>query len=111
MRRDELVRRERIPVSTIALTQFMQSLFEDKLASQEEALQQGKQAADIIELQEKMDGVDEGGPKGGEGRSKGDAPQIDGAVHIASRRPLRAGEIVTVKIEHADAYDLHGVAA
>jgi ribosomal protein S12 methylthiotransferase len=55
--------------------------------------------------------VDEGGPKGGKGRSKGDAPQIDGAVHIASRRPLRAGEIVTVKIEHADAYDLHGVAA
>jgi ribosomal protein S12 methylthiotransferase len=42
------------------------------------------------------------------GRSKGDAPQIDGAVHIASRRPLRVGEIATVKIERADAYDLHG---
>ena len=27
-----------------------------------------------------------------------------------SRRPLRAGEIVTVKIERADAYDLHGMA-
>ena len=27
-----------------------------------------------------------------------------------SRRPLRAGDIVTVKIERADAYDLHGVA-
>jgi ribosomal protein S12 methylthiotransferase len=55
--------------------------------------------------------VDVGGAKGGQGRSKGDAPQIDGAVHIASRRPLREGEIVTVKIERADAYDLHGVAA
>jgi ribosomal protein S12 methylthiotransferase len=55
--------------------------------------------------------VDEGGPKGGKGRSKGDAPQIDGAVHIASRRPLRSGEIVSVKIERADAYDLHGVVA
>lgn len=42
------------------------------------------------------------------GRSKGDAPQIDGAVHVASRRPLRVGEIATVKIERADAYDLHG---
>jgi ribosomal protein S12 methylthiotransferase len=42
------------------------------------------------------------------GRTKGDAPQIDGAVHIVSRRPLRAGEIATVKIERADAYDLHG---
>ena len=45
------------------------------------------------------------------GRSKGDAPQIDGAVHVASRRPLRAGEIVSVKIERADAYDLFGVAS
>ena len=42
------------------------------------------------------------------GRSKYDAPEIDGAVHIQSRRPLRAGEIVTVKIDRADAYDLHG---
>ena len=55
--------------------------------------------------------VDEGGRTGGKGRSKGDAPQIDGAVHIASRRPLRAGDIVTVKIERADAYDLWGTAA
>jgi ribosomal protein S12 methylthiotransferase len=55
--------------------------------------------------------VDEGGARGGRGRSKGDAPQIDGAVHVASRRPLREGEIVQVKIERADAYDLHGVAA
>ena len=42
------------------------------------------------------------------GRSKYDAPEIDGSVHIQSRRPLRAGEIVTVRIDRADAYDLHG---
>jgi ribosomal protein S12 methylthiotransferase len=42
------------------------------------------------------------------GRSKGDAPQIDGSVFVRSRRPLRVGEIATVKIERADAYDLHG---
>src|SRR5271156_3597196 len=48
---EEYVRHERVPVSDIALTQFMQSLFEDKLASQKEALLQGKQLADIIELQ------------------------------------------------------------
>jgi len=42
------------------------------------------------------------------GRTKGDAPQIDGVVHLASRRPLRVGEIATVKIERSDAYDLHG---
>jgi ribosomal protein S12 methylthiotransferase len=42
------------------------------------------------------------------GRSKGDAPQIDGSVFVRSRRPLRVGEIATVKIERADAYDLYG---
>jgi ribosomal protein S12 methylthiotransferase len=54
-----------------------------------------------------IDEVD-AGSRTAKGRSKGDAPQIDGAVHIASRRPLRVGEIATVKIERADAYDLHG---
>src|SRR6266446_9847094 len=43
------------------------------------------------------------------GRSKGDAPEIDGTVHVTSRRPLRIGEVATVKIERADAYDLHGI--
>jgi ribosomal protein S12 methylthiotransferase len=45
------------------------------------------------------------------GRTRGDAPEIDGSVHVSARRPLRVGEIVTVKIERADAYDLYGTAA
>jgi ribosomal protein S12 methylthiotransferase len=53
--------------------------------------------------------IDEVGPAASKGRSKGDAPQIDGAVHVTSRRPLHVGEIATVKIERADAYDLHGI--
>jgi ribosomal protein S12 methylthiotransferase len=52
--------------------------------------------------------VDEVGPTVTKGRSMADAPEIDGAVYIASRRPLRVGEIATVKIERADEYDLHG---
>jgi ribosomal protein S12 methylthiotransferase len=52
--------------------------------------------------------IDEMGPSVAKGRSKGDAPEIDGAVYVTARRPLRAGEIATVKIERADAYDLHG---
>ena len=52
--------------------------------------------------------IDEVGPSVSKGRSMADAPEIDGAVYIASRRPLRVGEIATVKIERADAYDLHG---
>ena len=54
--------------------------------------------------------IDEAGPTVARGRSKADAPEIDGTVHVASRRPLRQGDIVTVKIERADAYDLHGTA-
>jgi ribosomal protein S12 methylthiotransferase len=44
------------------------------------------------------------------GRSKGDAPEIDGTVYVQSHRPLRVGEIATVKIERADDYDLYGTA-
>jgi ribosomal protein S12 methylthiotransferase len=54
--------------------------------------------------------IDETGPTVAKGRSKADAPEIDGAVYVASRRPLRVGEIATVKIERADEYDLHGTA-
>src|SRR6202008_737358 len=54
--------------------------------------------------------IDEVGPTVAKGRSKGDAPEIDGAVYVASRRPLRVGEMTTVKIERADEYDLHGTA-
>jgi ribosomal protein S12 methylthiotransferase len=52
--------------------------------------------------------IDEIRAGGAKGRSKGDAPQIDGTVHVTSRRPIRIGEIATVKIERSDAYDLHG---
>jgi ribosomal protein S12 methylthiotransferase len=54
--------------------------------------------------------IDEVGPSVAKGRSKGDAPEIDGAVYVSSRRPLRVGEVATVKIERADEYDLHGTA-
>jgi ribosomal protein S12 methylthiotransferase len=52
--------------------------------------------------------IDEVGPTVAKGRSRADAPQIDGAVYLASRRPLKVGEIVTAKIERADEYDVHG---
>jgi ribosomal protein S12 methylthiotransferase len=55
--------------------------------------------------------IDEATPTGGKGRSKADAPEIDGSVHVTSRRPLRVGEIVSVRIDRADAYDLHGTAS
>jgi ribosomal protein S12 methylthiotransferase len=54
--------------------------------------------------------IDETGPNGAKGRSKSDAPEIDGNVYVTSRRPVRVGDIISVKIDRADAYDLYGTA-
>ena len=48
---EAFVRQHQIAVSSLALNQFMQSLFEEKLALQKEALLQGKHLADSLELQ------------------------------------------------------------
>jgi len=55
--------------------------------------------------------IDEVGPSVAKGRSKGDAPEIDGAVYVKSKRALQVGDIVSVKIQKSDEYDLHGTAA
>ncbi len=54
--------------------------------------------------------VDATTPNGAVGRSRWDAPEIDGKVHIASRRPLRPGDLLTVRVDRADAYDLFATA-
>ncbi|MGQ2902723.1 MAG: 30S ribosomal protein S12 methylthiotransferase RimO [Neoaquamicrobium sediminum] len=55
--------------------------------------------------------IDEANGTAAKGRTRYDAPEIDGNVHLESRRPLRVGDIVTVKIDRADAYDLYGQTA
>jgi ribosomal protein S12 methylthiotransferase len=47
---------------------------------------------------------------GATGRSKADAPEIDGEVHLRDAGHLAAGDIVRVAIEDADEHDLFGVA-
>ena len=56
-----------------------------------------------------IDAVDEDG--GATGRSKADAPDIDGEVHLRDARGLKPGDIVPVLIEDADEHDLFGVPA
>ncbi|MEL7040013.1 MAG: 30S ribosomal protein S12 methylthiotransferase RimO [Pseudomonadota bacterium] len=41
------------------------------------------------------------------GRTKADAPEIDGVVYLSSDRPLPIGEVVSAQITDADAYDLY----
>jgi serine/threonine-protein kinase len=57
---EAFVREERIPCSQVALTAWMQSLFDDKIAQQKEALQDVKQLADIIAAQATTTTMDEG---------------------------------------------------
>jgi len=40
------------------------------------------------------------------GRSRFDAPEVDGSVFVTSRRPLKAGEIVTARVTDTLEYDL-----
>ena len=49
--------------------------------------------------------IDEIGPTIATGRTKGDAPEIDGVVRFKGGK---AGEFAKVRVERADAHDLHG---
>jgi ribosomal protein S12 methylthiotransferase len=46
---------------------------------------------------------------GATGRSKADAPEIDGEVHLRDAGHLSAGDIVSVLVEDSDEHDLFGV--
>ncbi|MFZ1874066.1 MAG: 30S ribosomal protein S12 methylthiotransferase RimO [Chania sp.] len=52
--------------------------------------------------------IDEVDEEGAIGRSMADAPEIDGAVYLNGETRVKVGEIVKVKIENADEYDLWG---
>ncbi len=43
------------------------------------------------------------------GRTKGDAPEIDGTIYIPEAQHLKPGDIVKVTITKSDEYDLFGV--
>ena len=48
---------------------------------------------------------------GATGRSKADAPEIDGEVHLRDSGAFKPGDIVSAKVEDSDAHDLYGVPA
>jgi ribosomal protein S12 methylthiotransferase len=55
-----------------------------------------------------IDAVD-GESGGATGRSKADAPEIDGEVHLRDAGHLALGDIVPALVEDADEHDLYGV--
>lgn len=54
--------------------------------------------------------IDDVAGGGADGRTMGDAPEIDGKVYLRDADNLKQGDIVNVEIEDADDYDLYGVA-
>ena len=46
---------------------------------------------------------------GATGRSKADAPEIDGEVHLRDAGGLKPGDIVRAKVEDSGEHDLFGV--
>jgi ribosomal protein S12 methylthiotransferase len=57
-----------------------------------------------------IDAVD-GETGGATGRSKADAPEIDGEIHLRDASGVQVGDIVAVHVEEADEHDLYGVPA
>lgn len=71
------------------------------------AISAAKLAAKVgLTLDVIIDEVDADG--GATGRSKADAPEIDGSVFLRNSRHLKAGDIAPVIIEDADEHDLYG---
>ena len=52
--------------------------------------------------------IDEAGPSVAVGRSRADAPEIDGKVYIHGAKSLKPGQFVEVRILKTEAHDLHG---
>ena len=69
-------------------------------------ISRGRLAARVGSVEEIL--VDEVSEQGAIGRSRAEAPEIDGLVHIAPDPRLRAGEFARVRIERSDEYDVFG---
>lgn len=82
-----------------------QQRYEQFMQVQQEISTQRLQQRIGSTMQVLIDEVDEDGAIG---RCYADAPEIDGAVYLNDDTELKPGDLVTVKIDYADEYDLWG---
>jgi ribosomal protein S12 methylthiotransferase len=73
-----------------------------RISAEKLAAKVGKSLEVLIDSVDKETG-------GASGRSKADAPEIDGEVHLRDAGGLKPGDIVTARIEDSDEHDLYGV--
>jgi ribosomal protein S12 methylthiotransferase len=74
-----------------------------RISAEKLAAKVGKQIDVLIDAVDQQTG-------GATGRSKADAPEIDGEVHLRDAGGLQQGDIVRVLVEDSDEHDLFGVA-
>ncbi|WP_437510035.1 serine/threonine protein kinase [Sorangium sp. So ce1099] len=68
---ERVIREEQIPASQVSLTHWMQSLFEEKLSQQSEALLEWKQLADGVAAQQRAGSAHDGTLTNGTGMARG----------------------------------------
>ncbi len=73
-----------------------------RISAEKLAAKVGKSLEVLIDSVDKETG-------GASGRSKADAPEIDGEVHLRDAGGLNPGDIVAARIEDSDEHDLFGV--
>lgn len=78
-----------------------------RLMAHQQAISTARLAAKVGRTLEVL--IDEAGEDGAAlGRTKGDAPEVDGKVVVEDGAGLEAGEVVRVEVTGTDEYDLHG---
>jgi ribosomal protein S12 methylthiotransferase len=77
-----------------------------RLMAHQQAISNARMAAKIGSTIEVL--IDEVDDEGAFGRSWADAPEIDGCVYLNGETAVAEGDIVRVRVEHADNYDLWG---
>ncbi|MEO6361021.1 MAG: 30S ribosomal protein S12 methylthiotransferase RimO [Sphingomicrobium sp.] len=73
-----------------------------RISAEKLAVKVGRELDVIIDLVDPDTG-------GSTGRSKADAPEIDGEVHLRDAAHLEAGDIIRVRVEDSDEHDLYAV--
>lgn len=101
------------PVDGAAANQLPDQIDESVKQARYDRFMQVQQKISAHKLQQKIGKIitviiDEVDDEGAIGRSMADAPEIDGAVYLNGATALTAGDIISVKIEFADEYDLWG---
>lgn len=101
------------PVDGAAANKLPDQVPEDIKEERFHRLMQLQQKISQLRLQEKIGTtqpviIDEIDDEGAIGRSMADAPDIDGVIYLNGVNQLKPGDIVNVKIEHTDEYDMWG---